>query len=57
MAIWYVLWPFGIFYGNFGTFCGHFGIFYGNFGTFCGHFGYMFPVLVYCTKNNLATLL
>jgi hypothetical protein len=33
-AIWYILWPFGI---------------------FSGHFGIFFPVLVCCTKKNLAT--
>jgi hypothetical protein len=35
MAIWSILWPFGIFYG---------------------HLVYIFPVLVCCTKENLATL-
>jgi hypothetical protein len=33
-SIWYILWPFGIFYG----------------------YLVLFPVLVCCTKNNLATL-
>jgi hypothetical protein len=42
MHIWYMLWTFGIF-------CSHFGI-------FCSHFGIFFPVLVCCTKKNLATL-
>jgi hypothetical protein len=35
MAIWYSLWPFGI---------------------FNGYLVYLFPVLVCCTKKNLATL-
>jgi hypothetical protein len=26
MDIWYILWPFGIFYGHFGIFYGHFGM-------------------------------
>jgi hypothetical protein len=34
-SIWYILWPFGIFWG---------------------HFGIFFPVLVYCSKKNLTTL-
>jgi hypothetical protein len=44
---------------NVGIFCGHLeyltAIWYilWPFGTFCGHF----PVLVCCTKKNLATLL
>jgi hypothetical protein len=33
MAIWYILWPFGIFYG---------------------YLVYIFPILVCCTKKNLA---
>jgi hypothetical protein len=68
-AIWYILLPFGIFCGHLGIFCGHFGVFCGHFGIFCGHFGKFnghlvyvvamlvyFPVLVCCTKANLATL-
>jgi hypothetical protein len=26
------------------------------FGIICGHFGIFFPILVFCTKDNLATL-
>jgi hypothetical protein len=42
MAIWYILWPFGIFYGHLVYFM---------------LIWYIFPVLVSCTKENLATLL
>jgi hypothetical protein len=42
VAIWYILWPFGIF-------CGHLVYFVAIW--------YIFPVLVCCTKINLATLL
>jgi hypothetical protein len=41
-------WPFGLFYGNLGYFMCIWYILY-SFGTF-------FPVLVSCTKKNLATL-
>jgi hypothetical protein len=41
MAIWYILHPFGIFYDH----LVHFVIIW-----------YIFPVLVSCTKKNLATL-
>jgi hypothetical protein len=41
-AIWSILRPTGIFYGHFGTFCGHLVLF--------------LPVLVCCTEKNLATL-
>jgi hypothetical protein len=43
-----ILWPFGIFYGDLGYFVTILYILC-SFGTF-------FPVLVSCTKNNLATL-
>jgi hypothetical protein len=36
-AIWYSLWPFGVFYSYI-------------------HIWYNFPILVSCTKKNLATL-
>jgi hypothetical protein len=42
---WYILEPLGIFYGKFGI-----------FGILCGHLVYFPPVLVFCTKKNLATL-
>jgi hypothetical protein len=42
----YILWPFGIFYGDLGYFM-----------TILYSFGTFFPVLVTCTKKNLATLL
>jgi hypothetical protein len=42
-AIWYILWSFWYILLSFGIFCGHFGIF--------------FPVLVCCTKYNLATVI
>jgi hypothetical protein len=45
---WYILWPFGIFYGYLGYFMTIWYIFC-SFGTFC-------PVLVLCTNKNLATL-
>jgi hypothetical protein len=54
-VIWYILW-------SFGTFCGHLVHFVviwyilWSFGTFCGHLVYFFPVLVFCTEKNLATL-
>jgi hypothetical protein len=41
----YILLPFGLFYGHLGTFCGRFMVTW-----------YIFPVLVRCTKKNLATL-
>jgi hypothetical protein len=44
----YILWPFGIFYG-------HLGYFMTIWYTLCS-FGTFFPVLVSCTKKNLATL-
>jgi hypothetical protein len=46
---WYILWPFGIFYGYLGyviTIC----YILCSFGTFC-------PVLVLCTNKNLTTLI
>jgi hypothetical protein len=59
-AIWYILWSFGIF-------CGHlyFVVIWYILRSFifCGHLvyfaviWYIFPVLVCCTKENLATLL
>jgi hypothetical protein len=45
---WYILWPFGIFYGYLGYFMTIWYILC-SFGTFC-------PVLVLCTNKNLATL-
>jgi hypothetical protein len=42
MAIWNILWPFGTFYVQLAI--------YRQFGTFS-------PVLVYCVKQNLATLI
>jgi hypothetical protein len=44
----YILLPFGIFYG-------HLGIFYGHLARFV-FIWYLFPVLVSCSKTNLATL-
>jgi hypothetical protein len=41
-AIWYILRPFGIFYGHL---------------VMLWSFGIFFPVLVYCVKTNLATML
>jgi hypothetical protein len=40
-VIWNILWPFGIFFGHFGNVV---------------VIWYIFPVLVYCVKENLATL-
>jgi hypothetical protein len=45
---WYILWRFGIFYRHLGYFMTIWYILW-SFGTFC-------PVLVSCTKKNLATL-
>jgi hypothetical protein len=66
MAIWYILWPFGIFYGKL-IYCNlvvlwQFGKFYGHFVYFLAiwyilwPFGIFFPALVCCIKKNLATL-
>jgi hypothetical protein len=44
---WFILWPFGIFYGHLA-----FGLFYGNLGIF----GPVLHTLVLCNKKNLATL-
>jgi hypothetical protein len=53
----------GIFYGHFVYFMATLSFLRPNgkhilipFGTFCGHFGILIPVLVCCTKKNLATL-
>jgi hypothetical protein len=59
----------GIVYGHLGIVYGHLGIFYGHLGIVYGHLGYFItiwyflcsfgtflPVLVSCTKKNLATL-
>jgi hypothetical protein len=43
MAIWYILWQFGTFNGN---------LVHGN----SYNLGIFFPVLVYCVKKNLETL-
>jgi hypothetical protein len=70
MTIWYILWLFGIFYGNLVYFMviwyilWLFGIFYGYLvyfmATYLVYFmviWYIFsPVLVCCTKKNRATL-
>jgi hypothetical protein len=40
-AIWYILWPFNMFYSHF---------------TYFVEIRYIFPVLVCCAKKNLATL-
>jgi hypothetical protein len=42
MAVWSIFLPFGIFYGHF---------------VYFHPFWYILPVLVFCTKKNLATLL
>jgi hypothetical protein len=44
----YVFWPFGLFYGNLVYFVAIWYIFW--------LFGLFFPVMVSCTKKNLATL-
>jgi hypothetical protein len=49
MAIWYILWSFGIF-------CGHL-VYFEVIWYILGSFGIFFPVLVSCTKKNLATLI
>jgi hypothetical protein len=41
-TIWYILWPFGIFYGHL---------------VYLWSFGIFFPVLVCCSKKFLATLI
>jgi hypothetical protein len=69
MNIWYILWPFGTFYDHLVHFMTIWYILW-TFGTFYEHlvhsltiwyiswsFGTLFPVLVSCTKRNLATLL
>jgi hypothetical protein len=62
MDIWCILWKFGIFYGHLVYFMDiwdilwSFGIFYEHWvHVFYGNLVY-FPVLVRCTKKNLATL-
>jgi hypothetical protein len=49
-----ILRPFGIFYGHLNI-LRPFGIFYGHL-VILWSFGIFSPVLVYCTKRNLATL-
>jgi hypothetical protein len=49
VAIWYILWLFGIF-------CGHLVYFVANW-YILWLFGIHSPVLVFCTKKNLATLM
>jgi hypothetical protein len=46
---WYILWPFGIFYGH--------EEFFITILYICAQLVYFFPVLVCCNKKNLATLL
>jgi hypothetical protein len=46
----------GIFYDNLVYFTALGNILW-PFGIFCGHFVYIFPVLVFCTEKNLATLI
>jgi hypothetical protein len=70
IAIWYILWLFGIFCGHLLYFMVIWNILW-SFGIFCGHLVYLmamwnilwafgifvvFPFLVCCTKKNLATL-
>jgi hypothetical protein len=47
MSIWYILLPFGIFYCHLVYFIAIWYIFW---------FWYIFPLLVFCSKKNLATL-
>jgi hypothetical protein len=47
-AIWYILRPFGVFYGYLGYFAAIWQISW--------EFGLIFPILVRCTKKNLAAL-
>jgi hypothetical protein len=60
MPIWYILWPFGIFYAHLTNLC-PFGIIYAHltnlwpFGIFYAHLTY-FIHLVCCSKETLATL-
>jgi hypothetical protein len=63
MAIWNILWLFGIFYGYvFGNLYGYLEYFKDiwdilwPYGTFCVYLVHFCPVLVTCTKKNLATL-
>jgi hypothetical protein len=56
MDTWSILWSFVIFYGHlvhFTVFC----YILWTFGIVRGNLVYFFPVLVFCTKKNLATLL
>jgi hypothetical protein len=46
MSVWNILWTFGIFYDH----LVHFVL------TFCVNLVHFFPVLVLCTKKNLATM-
>jgi hypothetical protein len=67
-VIWYILWQFGIFYGNLVYFGAIWYILW-KFGIFCCHlvdfgviwfilwsFGIYFPILGFCPKRNMATL-
>jgi hypothetical protein len=67
-VIWYILWPFGLFYNNLAYFrviwyiLWPFGLFYNNLAYFrviwyiLWSLGHIFHVLVCCIKKNLATL-
>jgi hypothetical protein len=55
MAIWNILMIFGIFYDHLEHFVFIWYILC-SFGTFCVHLVHFVPVLVSCTKKNMATL-
>jgi hypothetical protein len=55
MAVWYILWPFGIFCGRSVYFVAVRYILW-PFGIFYGYLVHFFHVLVCCNKKNLATL-
>jgi hypothetical protein len=56
MTIWSILRPLEIFYGHLVYFTAIGNILW-PFGIFCGNLVYFFPVLVFWTKKNLATLM
>jgi hypothetical protein len=55
MAIWNIVMPFGICYGLLEYSDAIYLVFYGR-SVIYWQFGLFFPVLVYCVKKNLATL-
>jgi hypothetical protein len=51
----YIIWPFVLFYNHLVYFTAIWYILL-PFGKYCGYLVYIFPVLVCCTKKNMATM-